>query len=333
MGEAARVVVFGLGPIGRAIGAAVVGKTSLRLVGAVDVAPALRGRPLSEVVPGASSDARVAGSIDELMADARPDVVLHATGSYLDRVYPQFEELLSAGCNVITTCEEAGYATDMEKAEQLGKIDALCRCHGVRLLATGINPGFAMDVWPLVASAHLTRLDSIDVHRVVDAASRREPLQRKVGSGMTVEEFRREVHAGRLGHVGLEASARMLAKALGREVMELSGAIEPVTAEREVTSRYFRVPAGKVVGLRQDLTARLEGQVSLRLYLEMYLGAPNPRDELVLAGDHTTQVVVDGGFPGDSATAAILVNSVAPALSCSPGYLTMLDLPFFGCAP
>lgn len=327
------VAVFGLGPIGRAIGAVVAGKQSLRLVGAVDVAPALVGKPLNDVIPGATSGAPVVSTVGQLVDQCRPQVVLHATGSYLERVYPQFEELASAGCNVITTCEEACFPIDARKAELLDKLDSLCRRHDVRLLATGINPGFAMDVWPLAASAHLTRIDSVFVHRVVDAASRREPLQRKVGSGMTVEQFRQEVDAGRLGHVGLEASARMLAKGLGREVVQLSGTIEPVVAADEVVTQYFRVLPGRVVGLRQDLTCLLEGQVGLRLYLEMYLGAPDPRDELVLEGDHTAKVTVAGGFPGDSATAAILANAVAPCLACPPGYLEMLDLPFFGCAP
>jgi len=65
----------------------------------------------------------------------------------------------------------------------------------------------------------------------------------------------------------------------------------------------------------------------------MYLGAPEPRDEMVLEGDHVSRVTVAGGFPGDSATAAILVNAVAPTLACPAQYLTMLDLPCFGCAP
>ncbi|MGI6208435.1 MAG: dihydrodipicolinate reductase [Anaerolineae bacterium] len=328
-----KVVAYGLGPIGRRIAAAALAKDSLELVGAVDVAPDLAGRPLNEVVPGAPPNVIISSSLTELLSRTRPQVVLHATGSYLDRVYPQFQELVEAGLNVVSTCEDASYPTNDKVRGLTEQLDRICRAHEVRVLATGINPGFAMDVWPLVATAAHTRVDRISVRRVLDARSRREPLQRKVGAGLSADEFRQEVAAHRLGHVGLEASALLLAKGLGRQVVHQSGSIEPVLAEREVVSEYFRVPPGRVVGLSQDLRCQLSGGVELDLHLDMYLGAEEPVDEVTIEGDYLARVVVPGGFPGDAATAAIVANAVLPSLRCAPGYLTMLDLPFFGCTP
>jgi 2,4-diaminopentanoate dehydrogenase len=324
-------IVYGLGPIGRRIAAVAAAKQSLRLVGAVDVSPDIVGRPLSALVPGAPAEVTVVSNLDQV--GGTPVVALHATGSHVARVRPQFEGLLQRGVNVVSTCEELAFPITAEAQAALGDLDAVAKAHGARLLGTGINPGFAMDLWPLIATAAHAKLERVEVTRIVDAASRREPLQRKVGSGMTADEFRAGVAAKTLGHVGLPASAAMLARGLGRELLSQEEWIEPVLAESEVVTQYFRVPAGRVVGQRQELVAQLSGGVVLILHLEMYLGAPGPRDEVVVHGDWVSKTTVAGGFAGDSATAAIVANAVAPLLACAPGYHTMLDLPAIHSAP
>jgi len=330
------VALVGLGPIGRRIAAAAEAKDSLRVVGAVDIAPDIVGRPLLELIGRAGSDddgITVQGSVDELLCSCDPQVVLHATGSSLRQVCAQFEPLLAAGVNVITTCEEAAFPYGAEAESLAERLDGLCKRAGCRLLGTGVNPGFAMDMWPLLTSATHISWKQIEVHRTVDAATRREPLQRKVGAGLSVDQFERQVREKRIGHVGLEASARMLVKGLGGQVAALESSICPVVAEQEVVSEYYRVARGEVAGLRQDLVCEVTGGRSLVLRLEMYLGAPDPRDEVTIEGARRTKVTVHGGFAGDAATAAIVVNAVRPLLTTVPGYHTMLDLPIFGCAP
>ncbi|MHB0878007.1 MAG: NAD(P)H-dependent amine dehydrogenase family protein [Anaerolineae bacterium] len=324
-------IVYGLGPIGRRIAGVAAAKQSLRLVGAVDVSPEIAGKPLAALVANAPGDVVVVSALDAL--GATPVAALHATGSHLARVRPQFEGLLQRGISVVSTCEELAFPVTAAAEAILADLDALAKAHGARLLGTGINPGFAMDLWPLIATAAHGKLQRLEVTRIVDAASRREPLQRKVGSGMTADEFRAGVAAKTLGHVGLPASAAMLARGLGRDLLSQQEWIEPVLAEGEVTTQYFRVPAGRVVGQRQELVAELSGGVVLVLHLEMYLDAPNPRDEVVVHGDWPSKVTVSGGFAGDSATAAIIANAVAPLLACPPGYHTMLDLPAISSAP
>lgn len=326
-------IVFGLGPIGRRIAAVAAAKESLDLVGAVDVAPALVGRPLSELVPGARRDLTVSGSLDDLLATCSPAVALHATGSYLARVEPQFRALAEAGINVVSTCEELVWPATPEAAAAAAGLDGLFQARGARLLGTGINPGYAMDLLPLILSATLTECRRIEVHRIVDASSRREPLQRKVGAGMSVPQFEAAVAEKAIGHVGLAASAHLLGRGLGRTVEEARETIAPVVAEGAITTEYFRVEPGQVAGLRQELSCRLSGGLELLLHLEMYLGAAEPRDEVVLQGDRVSTIRVGGGFAGDSATAALVANCVAPLLRCRPGLRTMLDLPAVGCAP
>ena len=55
-------------------------------------------------------------------------------------------------------------------------------------------------------------------------------------------------------------------------------------------------------------------------------GADKPRDEIVIAGDPPMKLVLDGGTPGDIATPALLVNSLALLPEARPGLHTMKTL-------
>jgi hypothetical protein len=69
----------------------------------------------------------------------------------------------------------------------------------------------------------------------------------------------------------------------------------------------------------------------LRLELQMYVGAPNPRDEIHIEGVPPLHLVMHGGTAGDVATPAILVNMIPRLVEAKPGLHTMrtLGLPHF----
>jgi 4-hydroxy-tetrahydrodipicolinate reductase len=85
-------------------------------------------------------------------------------------------------------------------------VDALARKARVAVLATGVNPGFAMDALPIMLTAVCERIDSISVNRVQDASIRRLPFQQKIGAGLTIAEFERKKADGSVRHVGLTES-------------------------------------------------------------------------------------------------------------------------------
>ena len=99
---------------------------------------------------------------------------------------------LAAESCIVSTCEELSYP--FRKHPQLAaKLDAEAKTWGVALVGTGVNPGFVMDKLVATLSAVAQSVESVRVTRVVDAAGRRQPLQKKVGAGMSVEEFRAQV--------------------------------------------------------------------------------------------------------------------------------------------
>ena len=325
-----RVVQYGLGPIGRSCALSLLDKAQsglVSLVGAIDIHPELAGRELAEVLGlreptgiSISNDAR------ELLRQIRPDVVIHTTSSFLERVYDQIAGCLDAGASVVSSTEELFYPFDRHP-ELAQSLDELARDRGVCVMGTGVNPGFAMDMLAVTASGVCSAVRRIQISRVVDAGKRREPLQRKVGAGITVDEFTFRKEAGSFGHVGLRESASFVAQALGWRVERYVETIEPVVAAQRMVTECLTVEAGTVAGIHQHLIGFNGSKPVLELDLQMYVGANDPLDAVVIDGDPPVDLLVRGGIFGDTATVAALVNAIPLVVSAEPGLRLSSELP------
>ncbi len=111
------------------------------------------------------------------------------------------------------------------------------------LVGTGVNPGFVMDKLVLTLAAVSQRVEHAKALRIVDASKRRLPLQKKIGAGMSVEEFRAKVAEGVIKHVGLPESVAMVSDGLGLAVDEIVETIEPKVATERVVTEYLTVEA------------------------------------------------------------------------------------------
>ncbi|MFC6724009.1 hypothetical protein ACFQE1_06400 [Halobium palmae] len=316
-------VQYGLGPIGSRI-ATTAHETGFEFVGAVDIDPEKVGRPVGDVA-GFDTDADVTvtdDAADALVAD--PDVVFHSTGSSVEAVAPQLREIASAGANVVSTTEELSYPW-WNAPEVAADLDAVAEENDVTVLGTGINPGFVMDTMPAVLSTPMASVDAVTVERVQDAGERREPLQKKVGAGVSVETFEEEI-ATEAGHVGSTESVAMLANALGFDLDGIEESIEPVVDEGGAESDFVTVEPGDVAGLRQVAHGSVDGETVVTLDLQMYVGADDPHDRVGFEGDPPVSVTVEGGYHGDVATSAVVTNVAPNVVAARPGLRSMLDV-------
>src|ERR1700676_3136213 len=178
-------------------------KQAIENIGAIDTDPAKVGRDLGEVT-GATDvpwGVKIAGDAKEVLEQAA-DVVIHSTSSSLPKVMDQLLACLEAESCIVSTCEELSYPYRTHP-ELAAKLDTAAKESGVALVGTGVNPGFVMDKLLITLAAVSQRIEHAKAVRVVDAGKRREPLQRKIGAGMSVEEFRAKVKEGVIKHVGL----------------------------------------------------------------------------------------------------------------------------------
>jgi len=201
-----RTIHFGIGAIGAEVVRSVLNSPEIEIVGAVDANPAKAGHDLGEAAGlGRRLGIPVSYHAEPLLRDVYADVVIHTTGSSLTEVYPQLLSILASEKSVVSSCEELSFPW-MRYPEISQQIDRRAKESGVRVLGTGVNPGFVMDLLPLMAATACRQVKSIRVERVVDVSTRRMQLQRKVGVGLSVKAFQQSADAGAIGHVGLRES-------------------------------------------------------------------------------------------------------------------------------
>src|SRR5713101_5489798 len=322
-----RVLHFGLGPIGAAIVKQVARRPGFKIVGAIDIDAAKVGRDLGDVVGlGKRLGLRVQDNAVKTLKAARPDIVVLCTSSLIKKVMPQIETILKSKAAIISTTEELSYP-GYTHIRQARLIHAMAKKAKVAVLATGVNPGFAMDALPIALTAVCERVDRVSVNRVQDARIRRLPFQQKIGAGLTTEQFQKKVDDGSVRHVGMTESIAMIADALGWTLDRITDEIQSKLASVTISSEYLAVDPGYVCGIVQDGVGYRKGEPVIKLHMEAYLGAPETYDSVEIEGSPNLSLRMAGGIHGDVATASIVVNSIPKVLGAAPGLHTMRDLP------
>jgi 2,4-diaminopentanoate dehydrogenase len=335
-----RVLQFGLGPIGLLTARAVLERPhAVELVAAVDIDPGKIGRDVGDLLGlDRPTGVIVSGDASRALRESRPDAVLHTTSSFLARAADQIELCVEAGAHVVSSSEELAFPFHRHP-EIAERLDRLARQRGVVVVGTGVNPGFAMDALALTATGTCTAVHSVRVERVVDAGRRRQPLQLKVGAGITEAEFAERRAGGTFGHIGLVESLRLIAAGLGWTLDRVEEVLEPVVSPREVRTPFLTVSAGSVAGIHhaaRGFAASGDDRPAITLDLKMYVGAEDPRDAILIDGDPPIDLVVRGGIFGDTATAGALVNALGLVKIAPAGLRTVADLPLpraFGTLP
>ncbi len=326
--EKVRTIHFGIGAIGSLVVRACLSNPLIEIVGAIDSSPAKSGRDLGDTAGvGHTLGIPVHYDVDAVLKEVYADVVVHCTGSSLTEVYPQLSQIVTAEKSVISSCEELAFswATYPEISQ---KLDRRARESGVRIMGSGVNPGFVMDILPLFMMTTTQSVKAIRVQRVVDLSTRRIQLQRKAGLGLTPHGFERGAADGSIGHVGLRESVFMIADTLGWRLEDVNETLEPVLSTERRRTEYFSIEKGYATGLKQSARGIMSSQEVIRLDLEMSLGARDARDVIEIDAEPPVRLTIPGGVQGDSATAAILANCV-PAVGRSrlTGLISMRDLP------
>lgn len=322
-----RAIQYGVGPIGASIAKLMREKQAIEIIGAIDSDPAKIGRDLGEIVGAADAPWGVKISDDAAgVLGQAADVVIHSTSSSLPKVMEQLLVCLEAESCVVSTCEELSYPfrTHPELAKRL---DEAAKDWGVALVGTGVNPGFVLDKLIVTLAAVSQRIEHVSGRRIVDGGKRRLPLQKKIGAGMTLEDFRQKVSAGTIKHVGLPESVALVADSLNLAVDEITETIEPMVARERVQTEFLTVEAGQAAGVHQIARGLSHGKELIHLELQMYVGAKDPGDTLELQGHPNISLVIPGGSPGDIATASVVVNSIPVILDAPAGLRTARDLP------
>ncbi len=317
-----RLGLYGFGSIARIV-ARLALRRGFEIVGAVDIDPRVVGKDVGELSIGEKIGVIVSRDPTSL-ADA--DVVIHATASYLDRVFSQIATVVDMGINVISTCETLAYPF-YRYPTLARKLDELARSRGVSVLGTGINPGFLLDTLVIALSSTVDEVRRVVAARYVDAAKRRESFRKKVGIGMPVAEVEEKLRKGELtGHVGYAESALLIAEALGISPTKVVEEQHAVAAESDIESSGVKVPKGMCKGVSGYGAIYVGDEEVIRVEFHALVGVED-RDEISIEARESGKVVWrSSGTPGDVGTASVILSLAEKLLETRPGLLTMVDL-------
>ncbi len=326
------VVLYGTGRVGRGVLELALTRPWLDVRGLIAQAPEHDGVAGSDLVAGAPPGLRVSTDAAGVLRDARPEAVIVATRSELSEVASHLALAAASGARaVLCTAEELAFVPAGESVAG-DAIGALPERHGTAIVAAGVNPGFVLDLWPLVLSGLAWDVDRLIARRVVDVSVFAPHTRVKLGIGHTPEAFAAGVADGSIaGHVGFRESLRLLCAAMGREPERLVVETLPLIAHERLVLTDGVVEAGATAGATQRAEAWVAGRpwISIELLLHAQPTAAGLRtmDETHLVGRHELRVTLDPGCGAILSTAALLVNTIPAALRAAPGLYRPGDLP------
>jgi len=266
-------VSYGLGSIGSLIASVAVTRYGYEMLGAIDVSSDVVGKDVGEVL-GLSKlmGIKVESDAEKVLKHAKPDVVFHATGSYLDKVYDQISLSVTHGADVISTCETLAYPY-YRYPGLTAKLDEEAKRYGVSVVGLGINPGFLMDLLPSLLTAPCINVRKIEVTRSLDASKRRKSFQKKIGLGLSQEEFERRLLSGDITcHVGFSESILLMASIMGIKLQDVTEMTEPLLAKEDVHVGGLQIKGSQVRGIVGQGIGYLDGMEFIKLKLIAAVG-------------------------------------------------------------
>lgn len=324
-----RTVLIGLGKLGLTVAEGLLDRRDVRVVGAVDVDPGKAGVDVAELVGRMPIGVPVTDALTPEAWEA--DVAVLMTSSRMASVVAPIAELLDRGLDVLTSAEELAYPW-REFPDESRRLDALARERGATLLGTGANPGFLMDVLPVVLSLATQDVRRLRIVRAMDLRPHRAERLTRFALGEPPERFAAIPPDVAHGHIGFGQSIAAVADALelGLDRIEQRPLRPTVVTDAPRRGDVVTIDAGRIAVVSQG-AAGFAGDEEV-VTLEEHFGFLDAGDDIpqgdtyLLAGaDQEFTVAVRPGVRSFATTPAVLINMLVPVAHAAPGLRSTLD--------
>ncbi len=345
-----RVVVWGTGNVGRPAIRAVAAHRDLNLVGAVVSSPAKVGRDAGELAGIAplgvlaTDDPQVAlgSDVDAVVytatADTRPEAA-----------YADLLRCLEAGVNVVSTSFYPLLHPASAPRELLDVVESACERGNASVFVSGIDPGWALDILPILVSGVGAGITEIRVQELFNYALYDQPdvVREVIGFGGPMDETPLMLLDFSLQMVWAPM-LRVLADFLGLALDTVTTQVDRRPLERTIevpgmgifaagTQGAFRFQVRGMVGDRAPLVVEHVTRIDDDCAPEWpQSSSPGGEHRVVLTGHPNLTVTVHGteaGEPGaagggNASAANRIVNAIPAVCDAPPGPVSPLDLPF-----
>jgi 2,4-diaminopentanoate dehydrogenase len=333
-----KVIIWGLGNVGRAAVRMCMEKESLELVGVLDVDPKKIGRDAGEIFDFGKAGVLVSSDIDKVFSmDA--DVILNYTPLIRDEkggFTPSAEGMVKAlgyKKNVITTIPI--YYSQATTPELFKMIDDAAKKNGVTYLPSGLLPGAYASYIPMVMSGIMGKVDKIVVESGEDDQHNFSGWVKVFGYGVDPKLFPNErLKAGIVSYYS--SGVYEMGDVLGFKFTEFRASHEVFTAPVDLHPTFGEVKAGTICGHRFTMTGVVDGEekVTLRYVHKIcddVVKVPVISDNIHIEGcPSTLDIEIKGMMPLDESyvtSAAPTVNIIPSVVNAEPGFKQAMELP------
>jgi 4-hydroxy-tetrahydrodipicolinate reductase len=322
------IAVHGTGHAGQAAIRAARNHRGVRLVAGVTTSAEKDGADLGELAGGGSIGVRATRDVPAVLARDDVDTVVYCGLGNPAEVAGHLGRIVDAGRNAITVTGFVHPPTALGAAGARGLHERAVRGGG-RIVGCGLNPGFLLDLLPVVWAACAARFDRVHARRVSDMRTWGPGIHAECGLGRPPEEAR-----GLEVALALDESAMLVADALALPVERVDNHHEPYVTTIPRRHGATLVEAGRTAGFRKRCAVQgPAGTVELE-WLAIYAIDPavdgvEEGASVQIDGETTFGATVHGGLFADSygATVARALNAVVPLRSLPPGLYRPDQLP------
>jgi hypothetical protein len=341
-----RVAIWGTGNVGAPALRTVVSNPRLELSGVVVHSKRKAGVDAGSLVGLGELGISTTLDIDEVLAN-KPDALVYAVNQDFRPAESSDEMLavLRAGVNVVTSGHYGLLHPPSASPAVKDRFEAACQEGGSTILSSGIDPGFAMDLLPVVLSGLCEEVHEVRIIENFNYATYHVPDEVKaiIGFGTPMDQtppmILPNIPKGVWG-----GAIRSLADALGVELDEIREVTEKHALERDVETPSGSYKAGTLGAFRFEVQGIVAGQPTLvvehitRIVDDTAPQWPRasgmghhqvrmrgrPNITLTLESEDETGDHVAGG---NTTAAARITNAIPWVCAAPPGLLSGADLP------
>jgi len=284
------------------------------------------------------------------LIDLRPDALVHygPTAAHADDNIRDMGAFLRAGIDVCSTAMTPWVwpTMSLNPPSWVDPITEACAAGGSSCFTTGIDPGFANDLFPMTLMGLCSEVRQVRALEILDYINYEGDYEDEMGIGRPPEFIPLLEHTDILV-MSWGATVPMMAHAVGVELDEITSTWQKWVTDRPITTAKGRIEPGQVAAIRFTIDGMLRGEPRICLEHVNRVGADaapewprgNENDVYRVVIDGTPSITQETAFrfsdgsgrdaaaAGCLATGLRALNAVPAVNDLPPGWVTALDLP------
>ncbi len=315
------------------------------VVGAVDINESIIGSDIGEIMGSESKGVTISklSDLKKELQKTKPNIAIIMTMSLLDDIKNEARICLEEGVNVITTCEEAFFASNSNPT-LWKELDILAKANNCTITGCGYQDVFWGNLISVISGTthKITRIKGSSSYNVEDYGI---ALAKAHGAGLTLEEFDEQVasvdkisdeerqaiiESGKYTPSYMWNTVGWLSDKLKLHITSTKQVCVPQTYEEDLESSTLNmtIKSGDATGMSAVVTAETEEGIILEAECigKVYSKDEVDTNEWTVEGEPNTTITVKQPATVEL-TCADIVNRLPDVINARPGFVPTSQMP------